>query len=147
MVEYVNAVPSLPLKVIDSQGIIRYESPTFTSSDRSSLALVAAERKQEKEAIGKLIGMHNTFVCVIGDELSELTESILEYALPGGNLTTNPRYQFVGLSNPPGYFDPFAKLWKPKNGWTSVTAEDDSWETEHGIGLHFDGTRSPNILD
>jgi hypothetical protein len=148
LVELVRAIPApgLPLKVADSLGIIRYDSPSFKASDKSSLSLIAAERKQEKEAIGKLIGMHNNFVIVVADELSELTDSILEYALPGGNLTSNPRYQFVGLANPDGYYDSFAKLWKPKEGWLSISVESERWETEHGIGLHFDAMKSPNVL-
>lgn len=146
MVDFVRAVPSLPLKVVDSQGLIRYESPSFKASDKASLALIAAERKQEKEAIGKLIGMHNNLVIVVADELTELTESILEYALPGGNLTSNPDYQFVGLANPNGYYDPFARIWKPKDGWMSITVDSHRWETEHGIGLHFDAMKSPNVL-
>lgn len=146
MVDFVRAVPQLPLKIVDSQGLIRYESPTFKASDKASLALIAAERKQEKEAISKLIGMHNDLVIVVADELTELTESILEYAMPGGNLTSNPTYQFVGLSNPNGYYDPFAKIWKPKDGWTSITVDSVRWETEHGIGIHFDAMRSPNVL-
>jgi hypothetical protein len=147
LIEFVNAVPSLPLKVVESQGLIRYESPGFVSSNKASLTLIAAERKQEKEAVANLIGMHNTRVIVVADELSELTESILEYALPGGNLTSNPEYQFIGLSNPPGYFDPFAHLWKPKDGWMSINVDSDEWETNYGIGLHLDATKSPNILD
>lgn len=148
IIDFARAIPKpgLPIKIIDSTGIIRYVSNGEVSSDKASISLVAAERKQEKEAVGKLIGMHNNKVIVVGDELSELTESILEYALPGGNLTSNPEYQFIGLSNPGSYYDPFAKLWKPKAGWTSITVESDRWETEHGIGLHFDGMRSPNVL-
>lgn len=148
LIEFIRAIPApgLPLKIVDTQGIIRYNSPTYRASDKASLALVAAERKQEKEAVGKLMGMHNTLVIVVADELSELTDSILEYALPGGNLTSNPRYQFVGLSNPNGYYDPFAKLWKPKAGWLSISVESERWETMHGIALHFDAMKSPNIL-
>ncbi len=147
LVEFVRAIPApgLPLKVIDSQGIIRYVSGDYIASDKASISLVAGERKAEKEAIGKLIGMHNQKVFVIADELSELTPSILEYGLPGGNLTSNPQYKFVGLSNPPGYFDPFALLWKPKGGWITITVEDTRWETEHGVGLHFDSNKSPNL--
>lgn len=147
LVEFIRAIPEpgLPLKVIDSQGIIRYVSGDYVSSDKASISLVAGERKAEKEAVGKLIGMHNQKVFVIADELSELTPSILEYGMPGGNLTSNPQYKFVGLSNPPGYFDPFALLWKPKAGWVSVTVDDTRWETEHGIGLHFDANKSPNL--
>lgn len=146
MTDLVNAVPALPLKVYAALNVIRYISPTFVASDKASLAVIAAERSKEKEAVGKLIGMHNEEVIIVGDELSEFTDAILEYALPGGNLCTNPNWQFIGLSNPPGYFDPFAKLWKPKNGWGSINVESYKWETEHGIGMHFDAMKSPNIL-
>jgi hypothetical protein len=145
--DFIRAVPKgiLPLRVLDSLGVIRYESATYQASDRACLALVAAERKQEKEAVGKLIGMHQDTVCVVADELTELGESILEYALPGGNLSANPKHQFIGLSNPASYYDPFAQLWKPKAGWTSITVEDSRWETQYGVGLHFDAMKSPNI--
>lgn len=146
MTDLVNAVPALPLKVMASLNVIRYVSPTFVSSDKSSLALIAAERSKAKEAVGKLIGMHNEEVIIVGDELSELTEAILEYALPGGNLCTNPKHQFIGLANPPGYFDPFAKLWKPKGGWGEISVESYRWESEHGVSMHFDAMKSPNII-
>lgn len=149
LVDFIRAIPApgLPLQVIDSTGTIRYrfQSDTDKLSDRSTIALVAAERKQERDAVGKLIGMHNALVVVVADELSELTPAILEYALPGGNLTSNPDYQFVGLSNPVSYYDPFGVLWKPKAGWMSVNVEDSFWETEFGVAIHFDGTKSPNI--
>lgn len=147
LVDFIRAIPApgLPLQVVDSTGTIRYLSPTFKSSDRSTISLVAAERKQEKEAVGKLIGMHNELVIVVADELSELTGALLEYAFPGGNLASNPDYQFVGLSNPVSYYDPFGLLWKPKAGWMSITVEDTFWETEFGVGIHFDGVKSPNI--
>lgn len=148
LVDFIRAVPAglLPLKVADSLGIIRYQSATWTASDRASLFLIAAERSKEQEAIGQLIGMHNDNVIIIADELSELVESILTYAFPGGNLTSNPKYQLVGLANPPGYYDPFAKLWKPKDGWMSISVDSARWETEHGVGLHFDAMQSPNLL-
>lgn len=148
MVNFIRAIPKpgLPLKIVDTQGIIRYQSPTFKASDQSSISLLAAEKKSEKEAVGKLIGMHNRLVIIVADELSELTDSLLEYAMPGGNLTSNPYYQFIGLSNPAGYYDPFAKLWKPKAGWMSINVESEQWETEHGVALHFDALKSPNVL-
>lgn len=148
LVDFIRAIPApgLPLQVIDSTGTIRYASPTFKSSDRSTIALVAAERKQERDAVGKLIGMHNDLVIVVADELSELTPAVLEYAFPGGNLASNPDYQFVGLSNPVSYYDPFGVLWKPKAGWMSINVEDTYWETEFGVGIHFDGMKSPNIV-
>lgn len=147
LVDFIRAIPEpgLPLQIVDSTGTIRYASPSFKSSDRSTIALVAAERKQERDAVGKLIGMHNDLVIVVADELSELTPAVLEYAFPGGNLASNPDYQFVGLSNPVSYYDPFGILWKPKAGWMSINVEDTFWETEFGVGIHFDGMKSPNI--
>lgn len=147
LLDFIQAVPNnlLPLKVLDSLGVIRYESPTFKGSDRASIVLVAAERKQEKQAVTKLIGMHNEEVILIADEHSELPESINEYALPGGNLSSNPKHQFISLANPLSYFDSFGKMWKPKEGWLSITAEDDKWETQYGVGIHLDGLRSPNM--
>lgn len=146
LVSFINAVPNkvLPLRVLES-GIIKYESPTFTSTDQQSISLIAWEKKQEKEAVSKAQGMHQNKVCLVIDEATELPPSILEYALPGGNLSANPWYQVWTLANPLTYFDTFAQTWKPTAGWTSISSESDSWRTQYGIGLHFDGMRSPNI--
>jgi hypothetical protein len=148
LVDFIHAIPApgLPLKVVESQGIVRFLSPKQSYSDKSSITLIAADPKSAKEATAKLIGFHNNKVIIFADELSELTEAILEYALPGGNLASNPEYQFIGAANPPGYYDPFAKIWKPKAGWTSITVNDERWETPYGIALHFDATKSPAIL-
>jgi hypothetical protein len=148
LVSFIQAVPHniLPVRVLES-GIIKYESPTFKSTDQQSISLIAWEKKQEKEAVSKAQGMHNHFVCLVIDEATELPPSVLEYALPGGNLSANPQYQVVALANPLTYFDTFAQLWKPKAGWTSISVDSDSWRLEStgGIGLHYDGMRSPNI--
>jgi len=145
--DYWNAVPGLPGKLVDSMGLIRYEVNGKSMSDKCGISLVAGEKKREKEAVGKMIGMKNERVIVVADELSELAESLLEVALPGGNLTSNPYCQLIGLSNPASYFDPFGRLWEPKDGWASITIEDEEWETKHGVGLHFDGLKSPNIIE
>jgi hypothetical protein len=148
LVSFIQAVPHniLPVRVLES-GIIKYESPTFKSTDQQSISLIAWEKKQEKEAVSKAQGMHNDFVCLVVDEMTELPPSVLEYALPGGNLSANPSYQCIGLANPLIYFDTFAQLWKPKDGWTSISVNSDVWRLEStgGIGLHYDGMRSPNI--
>lgn len=146
LVSFINAVPNnvLPLRVLES-GIIKYDSPTFKSTDQQSISLIAWEKKQEKEAVSKAQGCHQNKVCLVIDEATELPPSILEYALPGGNLAANPWMQVWALANPLTYFDTFAQLWKPKDGWTSISAESDVWRTQYGVGLHFDGMRSPNI--
>jgi hypothetical protein len=148
LVSFINAVPNgvLPLRVLES-GIIKYDSDTFKSTDQQSISLIAWEKKQEKEAVSKAQGMHQNEVCLVIDEATELPASILEYALPGGNLSANPVYQVWALANPNGYFDTFSQLWKPTAGWTSISAESDLWRTQYGVGIHFDGMRSANIPD
>ena len=146
--DYFQAVPGLPGKVVDSMGHIRLDDGSGTSkfSEKCGIVLVPCEKSKEKAAVGKLIGTKNQRVFLIADELSELVESILEVALPGGNLTSNEYFQLVGLSNPNSYYDPFGKLATPKEGWSSISVEDEEWDTVYGKALHFDALKSPNVI-
>lgn len=146
--DYFQAVPGLPGKVVDSMGHIRLDDGSGTTkfSEKCGIVLVPCEKSKEKAAVGKLIGTKNQRVFLIADELSELVESILEVALPGGNLTSNEYFQLVGLSNPNSYYDPFGKLATPKDGWSSITVEDEEWDTVYGKALHFDALKSPNVM-
>ena len=139
------AVPGLPGKLVDSVGMIRMDDGTDTKyGDRCGIALVAAERKKEREAVGKLVGIKQQRVIFIADELPELGESILEAAYT--NLSNNPYFQLIGIGNPASYYDPFGQFATPKNGWGSISVEDEEWETDRGLCLHFDAHKSPNII-
>lgn len=142
--DYWQAAPPLPGKLVDSMGLIRYEDGIGGTSDKSGITLIAAEKKKEKEAVGKLIGFKNKRVIVIADEMPELSESILEAS--ASNLALNPEFQFIGIGNPASRFDAFGVLAKPKHGWQSITPLDDEWETERGFCIRFDGAKSPNVL-
>jgi hypothetical protein len=146
--EYWLAVPGLPGKLVDSHGVIRLDDGSGDSSysEKSGITLIAGEKKNEREAIGKLIGMKNKRVFLIADELSELSEAILGAC---ANLGLNPYFQIVGMSNPNSHYDAFGMLAKPKAGWASVNSEESyEWETElGGYALRFDAEKSPNILE
>lgn len=144
--EYFMARPGLPGKLVDSYGLIRLEDPTgeYSGSDKCGIALIAAEKKMEKDAVGKLIGFKNSRVILIADELPELSEAILEAAY--GNLSRNPFFQLIGLGNPNSHYDAFGSFARPKKGWASISSEDRRWETDRGICLRFDGKYSPNIM-
>jgi len=148
VVQFWQAVPGLPGKLVDSQGLIRLDDGSGGNkfSDKCGLVLVPCERSQEKDAISKMIGLKNKRVFLIADELSELTDSIGEVAFPGGNLTSNPYFQFVGLSNPASYYDPFGRLIEPKAGWASINVDSEKWDTNFGVAVHFDALKSPNVL-
>lgn len=108
--------------------------------------LVAAERSRTKEAISKLIGIKAKKVILIGDEMSELSESILHASL--SNLSKNPSFSLIALSNPASRFDAFGVFSEPKGGWDSIdTNTADEWETKWGGKyVRFDAERSPNVV-
>jgi hypothetical protein len=142
--DYWQAAPPLPGKLVDSMGLIRFEDGTGGTSDKCGITLIAAEKKKEKEAVGKLIGFKNKRVIVIADEMPELSESILEAS--ASNLSLNPEFQFIGIGNPASRFDAFGILSKPKGGWQSISPMDDEWDTDRGRCIRFDGEKSPNVV-
>lgn len=137
---------SAPCKIRDSIGNIAYINDNGTLIERAGMSLIAAEKSKTREAIGKFIGIKQKRVILIGDELSELSEAILNAGLT--NLSKNPSFQMIGMSNPNSRFDAFGVWSEPKNGWDSLdilTA--DEWDTKWGGRyIRLDGERSPNII-
>lgn len=131
-------------KLVESLHTIRTDDGSGVFNDKEGISCIAGEKKNEKDAIGKLIGAKNARVIVIGDELPELTEALLTACL--SNLALNPFFQFIGIGNFKSIYDAFGTFVRPKAGYDSIKVEDDEWETELGVCLHFDGLRSPNII-
>lgn len=143
--DYWTAVPGLPGKLLDSYGEIKPTGPNGKPvTGKTGISLLSAERKREKEAIGKMIGFKSQRVVVIADELPELSEAVLEAAF--SNLSNNPEFQLIGLGNPASYYDAFGVLSEPRHGWASINASMDEWETTSGFCVRFDAERSPNVL-
>jgi hypothetical protein len=144
--DYLRACPGLPFKVIDSVGQVRTVDHTGKDkfSDKCGFALIAADKKNDKEAVGKLIGYHTERIMLVADELPELTEGVLEAFF--GNISTNPTVALIGLGNPSDYFNPFGVLSQPRDGWESVTMNDEEWVTKRGYLIRLDAASSPNIL-
>lgn len=131
--------------LVDSMGVIRTIGENGDElSEKCGIALIPGERKREKEAIGKLIGMKNKKVFMIADELPELSEALMSAAM--SNLAVNPYFQMIGLGNFASIYDPLGVFVTPKHGWGSVSIDDEEWETTHGYCLHLDGVKSPNVL-
>jgi hypothetical protein len=142
---YMAAQGAMPGKLVDSQGIIKLsDEDDPITSEKAGIELIAGERKKEKEAIGKLIGIKNDTIIFIADELPELSEAILQAAF--SNLTLNPHFQLVGIGNFNSVYDPLGVLSRPKNGYSSINQDMDEWETERGWCIRLDGIKSPNII-
>lgn len=146
IVEYYRAVPGLPGKLVDSQGLIVTTDVMGSKvSDRCGLALVAGEKKSESEAMGKIIGAHNKRVFLLADELPELSQNLILTAM--SNLAANEFFQMVASGNFKSREDPFGNFCEPKDGYDSITINDTEWETKLGYCVRFDGMKSPNILE
>lgn len=143
--KYFHALPQgcAPFKLVDSDGVIRYTGEGSTG--QMGLMLVAGEASKSTEASSKLIGLKNTRVFMVADELSDLAESVLRAALD--NLSSNPYFQLIGLSNPRSRFDPMGIISEPKDGWDSINIETQEWVTKMGYAIRLDGKYSPNLLE
>jgi hypothetical protein len=146
VISLLSVIEGAPINIRDSIGSANYVDENGQTFDRAGLSLIAAEKSRTREAIGKFIGLKQKNVLLIGDELGELSEAIQQAAL--ANLSKNPRFEFVGLSNPASRFDAFGVWSTPKDGWESITPEaDDEWTTKWGGKyIRLDGERSPNVL-
>lgn len=114
-------------------------------SERTGIFLVAGEKGSEKESSDKLMGFHANKVILILDELPDLSQAIVNTAI--SNLRQNPYFQIIGLGNPCDYFDAFSSIAEPEVGWQNISVSMDRWKTrDGGLFLHFDSTKSPNIL-
>lgn len=136
-------IPGAPGKLVDSMYVIRTDNKTGTFSDEQGIACIAGEKKDEKEAVGKMIGAHPERLILIIDEMPEITEAIMTAAL--SNMAINPFFQMIGLGNFKSMYDTFGMFVKPKKGYGSITVDDEEWETDLGVCLRFDGMKSPNI--
>lgn len=133
----------MPGELIDSRYQIVTGQKGKRYPDTSGIAVVAGEKRKEKEAVGKIIGAKNKRVFFIGDELPELTHAILEAAL---NLMTNDQFQLIGMGNFKNRVDAFGVFVQPVDGYESLTLDSTDWLTTWGHCVRFDGMKSPNIV-
>ncbi len=135
---------ALPGKLVDSMYVIRTDDGSGVFSDEQGIACIAGEKKNEKEAVGKMIGSHPDRLLLIVDEAPEITPAILTAAL--SNMAINPWFQMIAIGNFKSIYDTFGVFVRPKGGYASISLDDEEWDTELGFCLRFDGMKSPNIL-
>lgn len=146
IISLLSVIDGAPINIRDSIGSANYVDENGITFDRAGLSLIAAERSRTKEAVGKIIGIKQKRLILIADELGELSEAIISGAM--SNLSKNPFFQCVGLSNPASRFDAFGVWSAPENGWDSVNVLTDySWRTRWGGKyIRLDGERNPNVI-
>lgn len=143
--EFWLAAPGLPGKLVSSLGQIKGMNKGGGVWEGTGLVLVPSEKKAEREAVGKLVGIKQKRVILVADELPELPESIVHAAY--SNLSNNPYFQMVGLGNPNSHFDAFGIFAMPETGWASISEADSEWKTARGKCIRFDAEQCPNVLE
>ena len=131
--------PLFGLNVVDSQTKIQFQK----GDDRHSIIGLAVDSGAVEQAVGKLQGFHpsRTIICV--DEAPQSPPAVFDARF---NLSIGADfYRFVAIGNASSQYDAHGRFCEPKGGWSTITADYESWETKTGICIHFDGLKSPNV--
>jgi hypothetical protein len=128
--------------------VIQHPTPkiqTQRGDDATGIHGVAVEQGDVNKAIDKIKGRHAPRMLMEVDEGTGAQAAIID---AGMNLETGcETFQFGLLQNACSYFDQGGRISEPKDGWNSVTVENEKWETKRGgVCIHLDGLKSPNVL-
>jgi len=116
--------------------------------------LAAAETADAKSAIqgraldeGRIYGTHNTWVMLVVDELALVNDvEALKKALTNIRIGTLG-FKFISAANPDPWDSPRSCFYTPENG-QKVDIDTGSWRSSMGYFVrHFDGLKSPVVLD
>ena len=117
-------------------------------NDRAAIVGIAVEEGDTNKVADNLKGVHEARTLVVADEATSIPAAIFEACT---NLYSYGDFQLAMLANPRSRLDQFGRFMCPKNGWGSVTLEDETWETipqingRTGICIRFDVRKSPNM--
>lgn len=132
-------VPLFGLNVVDSATKIQFKR----GDDRNAVVALAVDSGSVEQAVGKLQGVHTDRMVIIVDEAAQTQPAIFSAR---ANLQVGTQlYKFVAIANASSQFDAHGQFCQPKGGWSTISVNDEHWETRTGICLHFDGLKSPNI--
>ncbi len=138
-----NSPPSMPGKLVSSSGKIT-GFLNGRQNDLVGIALIAGGKGSDADASTKIGFKSQGKLILVADELPLLTHKLYEAT---SNLLSVDGFQMIATGNFTSAFDPFGMFTEPKNGWSSVTEADMSWETKvGGYCIRFDGEQSPNVL-
>jgi len=106
---------------------------------------VAVRQGTVEDAKSALIGAHLPYVRMIIDEMQGTRRAAVEAR---GNLSKGCKdFKLIGIGNPMSLLDPLGEFSEPVDGWDKVKVEDESWKTKNGMCYHFDGFKSPAVIE
>ena len=128
-----------PYNVVDSDSLIQVAKGDL----KNSIMALAVDRGSIEKAVGNIQGNHAPRVILMVDEAAQTQPAVFKARQ---NLKVGTDfYRFVAIANASSQFDEHGKFCEPKDGWSTITPDDEKWETKGGICVHFDGRKSPNV--
>jgi hypothetical protein len=133
-------------ELLDASSIIRWKAGDWTNA----MFAVAVDDGPVEDAVNNIIGVHPKRILWVLDEMQGVNEAVMK-AIP--NLLKNPESRMVGMGNPTSFTSLLGRYIEPVDGWKSVPKFTEQWEIHShgykgkGVGLFFDGRKSPAVLD
>ena len=140
---------SMPMEYLRGEPSFKYRPPGTYKSTSSNAGIfgVPIIPGHVDKAIGRIIGAHNAASVLVCDELQASYSEVVEQGWDNISSGCEIDGKFLGMGNPINKMDPLCKASKPKASWDSISPELESWETEKGICLYFDGLKSPGVTN
>lgn len=122
-----------------------------SKSEKETICAVAVEAGEISKALDKIKGRHCDRMMLIVDEANTTPNAIFECVTNMAKGATELIVLVIG--NAESHLDNHGRACQPLGGWTSITVDDEQWETAGvkdwglptGICVHFDGEKSPNV--
>lgn len=116
-------------------------------SDESGLFGIATGQDDGdiQKAVDKIIGFHAKHTMAVVDEAQATNQAIVKgcLSLEAGAQT----FQLILPGNPDSELDTLGQMSEPKDGYPSITLEDDRWETKQGVCIWFDCYDCPRVKE
>jgi hypothetical protein len=132
----------LPFHILDSSTEIQIRK----GDSEHAIAIVPGSQKFAQDGVTKLKGWHAKYVLILADELQDMTDEVIQSC---ANMRSGTReFKFIGSGNGCSWLNTMGKLIMPASGNPeSVNVDMDEWKTKTGVCIHFDGLKSPNVIE
>jgi hypothetical protein len=118
--------------------------------DKHAIIGVAVEQGGSVQAATRIQGHHTPRQLVFIEEATAIRKAIFDAVF---NLSSYAQeFLLILAANPHSKLDEFGRFCEPANGWSSVTVDNDEWESVPHVGgkpatvVRLDAEKSPNVL-
>jgi len=143
LVRYYHMVPGAPGDYRKSESAIVLGD----SNSKNGIFGLAVLKGTVREALGNMIGLHNTYIGLVIDEMQSTRKAAVE---AGTNLSSSGKeYFFLGMGNPESRLDPLGRFSEPADGWGDLSPDTcgHGWKSKFGWCEFFDGFECPAVVD